>query len=197
MQGINDLATPFFEVFLSAYISTDPEQYDVALLPPAALEAVESDTFWCLSKLLDGILDNYTCGQPGIQKQVQRMGMLVSRINPALHNHFEEQSVEYMQFAFRWMNCLLMRELSVRNIVRLWDSYLADGPDAFSKFHLFVCAAFLDRWSDRLLQMDFQGVIMFLQSLPTDNWTARETELLLADAFVKKSLFGDTAHLTG
>lgn len=42
----------------------------------------------------------------------------------SLHGHFEEQSVEYMQFAFRWMNCLLMRELSVRNIVRLWDSYL-------------------------------------------------------------------------
>lgn len=89
-----------------------------------------------------------------------------------------------MQFAFRWMNCLLMRELSVRNIVRMWDSYLAEGPDAFSEFHLFVCAAFLDRWSDQLCKMDFQGIIMFLQSLPTHDWTAKETELLLADAFV-------------
>jgi hypothetical protein len=29
-----------------------------------------------------------------------------------------------MQFAFRWMNCLLMRELSVQNTIRMWDTYL-------------------------------------------------------------------------
>lgn len=81
VQGINDLATPFFEVFLSAYITSDPEQYDVALLPAEALEALEADTFWCLSKLLDGIQDNYIFAQPGIQRQVRRMGELVSRIN--------------------------------------------------------------------------------------------------------------------
>jgi hypothetical protein len=184
VQGINDLATPFFEVFLEMYISTDPEKYDVALLPSSVLEAIEADTFWCLSKLLDGIQDNYIFAQPGIQRQVRRMSELVARINPTLHRHLEEQSVEYMQFAFRWMNCLLMRELSVRNIVRMWDSYLAEGPDAFSEFHLFVCAAFLDKWSDVLLKMDFQGVIMFLQSLPTQDWSPKETELLLADAFV-------------
>ncbi|KAL9548700.1 hypothetical protein MBANPS3_005553 [Mucor bainieri] len=31
-QGINDLVTPIFEVFLSAYIDEDPEQYDVGKL---------------------------------------------------------------------------------------------------------------------------------------------------------------------
>lgn len=81
VQGINDLATPFFQVFLSAYISFDVEQYDLALLPPPALEALEADTFWCLSKLLDGIQDNYIFAQPGIQRQVRRMGELVGRIN--------------------------------------------------------------------------------------------------------------------
>ncbi|KAN0065304.1 GTPase-activating protein [Thecaphora frezii] len=81
VQGINDLATPFFEVFLSAYIDSDPEMYDVSLLPPEALEALEADTFWCLSKLLDGIQDNYIFAQPGIQRQVRRMGELVARID--------------------------------------------------------------------------------------------------------------------
>lgn len=89
VQGINDLATPFFQVFLGAYISSDVEQYDVALLPPAALEALEADTFWCLSKLLDGIQDNYIFAQPGIQRQVRRMGELVGRINRELY-HFKK-----------------------------------------------------------------------------------------------------------
>ncbi|CEH11715.1 related to gyp1-gtpase activating protein [Ceraceosorus bombacis] len=195
VQGINDLATPFFEVFLSAYISGDPESYDVSMLPEAALEALEADTFWCLSKLLDGIQDNYIFAQPGIQRQVRRMAALVARIDPPLHAHLEEQGVEYMQFAFRWMNCLLMREMSVRNIVRMWDTYLAEGPDAFSEFHLYVCSVFLSKWSSELLKMDFQGIIMFLQSLPTGDWSDRDAEMLLSDAFVKKSLFGGTGHL--
>ena len=81
VQGINDLATPFFEVFLSAYIDSDPEQYDLAQLPPRALQALEADTFWCLSKLLDGIQDNYIFAQPGIQRQLRRMGEVVARVD--------------------------------------------------------------------------------------------------------------------
>lgn len=41
--------------------------------------------------------------------------------------HLASQNVEFMQFAFRWMNCLLMREISVRNTIRMWDTYLVSG----------------------------------------------------------------------
>lgn len=102
----------------------DPEDYDVAALPASVLEALEADCFWCLSKLLDGIQDNYIFAQPGIQRQVKRMKSLCSRVDAPLAAHLEEQGVEFIQFAFRWMNCLLMRELSVKNIVRMWDTYL-------------------------------------------------------------------------
>ena len=89
-----------------------------------------------------------------------------------------------MQFAFRWMNCLLMREMNMRCTIRMWDTYLvrrlsddcglsllvskpmltwcslsfsqAEGTNAFSEFHLYVCSAFLVRWSDDLRQKDFQ-----------------------------------------
>ncbi|KAE8257592.1 hypothetical protein A4X13_0g2253 [Tilletia indica] len=195
VQGIADLATPFYEVFLSAYIDSDPEQYDVAHLPSHALQALEADTFWCLSKLLDGIQDNYIFAQPGIQRQVKLMAELVARIDAPLHQHLADQHVQYMQFAFRWMNCLLMREMSVRNIVRMWDTYLAEGPDAFSDFHPFVCAVMLKKWSARLMEMDFQGIIMFLLNLPTKDWSNADAEDLLAQAFMYKSLFGNTAHL--
>ena len=35
-------------------------------------------------------------------------------------------------------------------------SLQAEGPDAFSQFHLYVCSAFLVRWSEKLREMDFQ-----------------------------------------
>ncbi|PSS38044.1 hypothetical protein PHLCEN_2v129 [Hermanssonia centrifuga] len=187
VQGINDLVTPFYQVFLSAYIDSDPEELDPSILSQEALNAVEADSFWCLSRLLDGIQDNYIAGQPGIHRSVKRMAELVARIDPPLAAHLDAENVEFMQFAFRWMNCLLMREISVENTIRMWDTYLAEGPDAFSQFHLYVCSAFLVRWSKKLQEMDFQGIIMFLQSLPTQGWSDHEIEMLLSEAFVHYS----------
>jgi hypothetical protein len=58
-----------------------PELFDVAELPEGALEALEADSFWCLSKLLDGIQDNYLSEQPGIQRQVARLQFLCERVD--------------------------------------------------------------------------------------------------------------------
>ena len=45
-------------------------------------------------------------------------------LSAPLSAHLDSQNVEFMQFAFRWMNCLLMREISVQNTIRMWDTYL-------------------------------------------------------------------------
>lgn len=74
-----------------------------------------------------------------------------------LFAHLNAQGVEFIQFAFRWMNCLLMRELSLRNTIRMWDTYMSEGSEGFSDFHLYVCAAFLVKWSDKLKKMEFQA----------------------------------------
>lgn len=189
VQGINDLVTPFFQVFLGGYIDSEPSLFDPALLSPTALNALEADCFWCLSKLLDGIQDNYISGQPGIHRSVRYLAGLVGRVDAPLAKHLKAQSVEFMQFAFRWMNCLLMRELSVKNTIRMWDTYLSEGSNAFSEFHIYVCCAFLTSWSEKLRAMDFQGIIMFLQSLPTQTWGDHEIEVLLAEAYVLSSVW--------
>ena len=129
VQGINDLVTPFWQVFLGQYI-TDPDVesgMDPGQLPKAVLDAVEADTFWCLTKLLEGIQDNYIHAQPGIQRQVAALRDLTSRIDGTLAKHMEQEGVEFIQFSFRWMNCLLMREISVKNTIRMWDTYLVSS----------------------------------------------------------------------
>ncbi|WEW57964.1 GTPase-activating protein [Emydomyces testavorans] len=197
VQGINDLVTPFWQVFLSSYI-TDfdiEEGMDPGQLPKQVLNAVEADSFWCLTKLLDGIQDNYIYAQPGIHRQVNTLHDLTRRIDATLAKHLEREGIEFMQFSFRWMNCLLMREISIKNTIRMWDTYMAE-EQGFSRFHLYVCAAFLVKWSDQLLKMDFQEIMMFLQALPTRHWTEKDVELLLSEAFIWQSLFQDSsAHL--
>lgn len=54
-------------------------------LDKEVLSVIEADSFWCLSKLLDGIQDNYTFAQPGIQRQIVTLKELVSRIDGKKH----------------------------------------------------------------------------------------------------------------
>uniref|UniRef100_A0A3P9A232 Rab-GAP TBC domain-containing protein n=1 Tax=Esox lucius TaxID=8010 RepID=A0A3P9A232_ESOLU len=194
VQGINDLVTPFFVVFLSEFVEEDVENFDVASLPLDTQRNIEADSFWCMTKLLDGIQDNYTFAQPGIQNKVKALEELVSRIDEDIHNYFKRNEVEYLQFAFRWMNNLLMRELPLRCTIRLWDTYQAE-QEGFSHFHLYVCAAFLIEWRKEILSMvDFQGLLMLLQNLPTIHWGNEEVGLLLAEAYRLKYMFADAPN---
>ncbi|XP_027007386.1 TBC1 domain family member 22B isoform X2 [Tachysurus fulvidraco] len=191
VQGINDLVTPFFVVFLSEFVEEDMENFEMAALPLETQRNIEADSFWCMSKLLDGIQDNYTFAQPGIQKKVKALEELISRIDEDMHLHIQKCEVEYLQFAFRWMNNLLMRELPLRCTIRLWDTYQAES-EGFSHFHLYVCAAFLIKWRKEIISMlDFQGLLMLLQNLPTIHWGNEEVGLLLAEAYRLKYMFAD------
>lgn len=131
VQGMNDLVTPFFLTYLSEYCDSnqlqDVEKFDISLLDDASLKNIEADTYWSFGKLLDSIQNNYTHAQPGIQRLVKMLATVVSRVDADLHNHLKNNGVDYLQFAFRWMNNLLIRELPLRLVVRLWDSYLAEG----------------------------------------------------------------------
>ena len=127
VQGINDLVTPFFSVFLSQYIGQpcffflllfflpplpligngteflsfslslslfpfhfvpdgDPDGCDITAVEQDILDIVEADSYWCLSKLVDGIQDNYTTSQPGIQRQVYKLKELIGRIDGLRHS---------------------------------------------------------------------------------------------------------------
>ena len=183
VQGINDLLTPLYLVFIQ-----DPVHVDS--LSDAFLMEVEADTFWCLSNLLDGIQDNYTFNQSGVHRQVASLRAIVERIDPQLVNHLDQEAVQFLQFAFRWMNCLLLREFRLATVVRLWDGYMAEcGPVGFKHFHVYVCAAFLLKWRRQLQLLDFQDVLVFLQTPPTADWADDDVEMLLSEAFVLKSLF--------
>ncbi|XP_016970826.2 TBC1 domain family member 22B [Drosophila rhopaloa] len=193
VQGINDLVTPFFIVFLQEALTpnTDLEKYDMSTLPEETRNIIEADSFWCLSKFLDCIQDNYIFAQLGIQEKVNQLKDLIQRIDVNLHRHLQAHGVDYLQFSFRWMNNLLTRELPLHCTIRLWDTYLAES-DGFALFHLYVCAAFLLHWKEQLMQQnDFQGLMLLLQNLPTHNWSDRQINVLLAEAFRLKFTYAD------
>jgi TBC1 domain family member 2 len=72
VQGINDLVTPFFMVFLQEAVPGEElDNYPLDKLTEHQRDVIEADSFWCLSKFLDSIQDNYIFAQLGIQYKVR------------------------------------------------------------------------------------------------------------------------------
>lgn len=158
--------------FLFNFVEKDLDSCRLENLSIENRDIIEADSFWCISKFLDCIQDNYIFAQLGIQEKVNQLKELIQRIDGkidnriqykkilicvyfvvTLHKHLQSHGVDYLQFSFRWMNNLLTRELPLYCTIRLWDTYLAES-DGFAVFQLYVCAAFLLHWRDQLLRED-------------------------------------------
>lgn len=198
VQGINDVATPLIAVFLADYYDGVDvlDGHVMNHLTEERLDELEADVYWCLTNLLAGIQDHYTSDQPGVQRMVARLEELVHRIDQPLASHLQDAGVQFLQFAFKWMNCLLLREFHLRCVPRLWDTYISE-KNGFETFHVYVCCAFLCQFSSQLQGMGFDDLFGFFQAMPTEDWTDTEIEMLLSQAFVLSTLFGGSeAHLT-
>ncbi|KYN97256.1 putative TBC domain protein [Plasmodium gaboni] len=190
VQGINDLITPFLVVFIRPIIlKKEINSDDIDNMTDEDLKNVESDLYFCLSKLLEQIQDNYTFGQPGIQRAIIKVKEIVKRIDNSLFNHIYNNNIDFIQFSFRWVNCLLLREFPINISVRLLDTYISDISDIFTDFHPYICAVFLVHWSKNLQKMDFQQMLLFMQRFPTQNWKIQDIESILSEAFVLKNAF--------
>ena len=119
------------------------------------------------------------------------MEQLLNRIDSELSAHMEKEGLELLHFTVRWFNCLIMRELPFALVCRLWDTYIAEG-DNVKSFVVFVAVALLVHFSERLQKMDFQEMIILLQKLPTTEWTYKDLEMILSEAFLWTQVFQDT-----
>ncbi|KAK2449711.1 eukaryotic translation initiation factor 4E-1 [Trifolium repens] len=88
-------------------------------------------------------------GSTRIKVRVLRLWKIPSFLNPSEISSIEmvlidekNLGLEFLQFAFRWFNCLLIREIPFQLVTRLWDTYLAEG-DALPDFLVYIFASFL------------------------------------------------------
>ena len=212
VQGINDVATPLMLVFYGEqvaeleggavrpnwYATLESAQATLASLSEEALLTAEADAYWCLCALLDGVQDHYTAAQPGIQRLVYRVRELCNRVDAPCVRHIEESGLEFLQFAFRWSNCLLLREVPPACAFRLFDTFLSEGSHGLPSFLVYCCAALLLNFSSQIMEMEFQDLVMFLQHLPTSGWGENEMSMVLSQAYMWKAMFHESlGHLSG
>jgi TBC1 domain family member 2 len=145
------------------------------------------------------------------------MRQICRELDPELVDHLQVVlGIEFVQFAFRWINCLLVRELRMELIIRAWDTYLCEhahlmltnssplesakeegggvgegaSHSSFSTFHTFVCVALLMKFAPDVKEIDdFSDAMLFLQKLPTETWEVRDVELLLSEAYLYQAWY--------
>ncbi len=54
-------------------------------LPEEVRSNIEADSFWCMTRVLDGIQDNYTFAQPGIQVSQSTHSTIKARVVPYIY----------------------------------------------------------------------------------------------------------------
>jgi hypothetical protein len=200
VQGMNDLLLPFFCVFLLPHCpNQNVDQLinlpDISFLAEEARCEIEADCFWCFSKLLDGLQDLYTKDQPGLYKMLELLANVIDRVDPKLGGWIRSEEIQYQEFAFRWMNCLLVREFSVRLVFKLWDNYLANHGKIAST-HVYVCAAMMVALSPKLTGVSHAEFVMKIQSIDPESWSADDMEMIIAQAYVYEKMFaGAPSHL--
>ena len=79
----------------------------------SVLISVEADTFWCLTKIIDDIQDNYTELQPGVLKIINKMKKLIDQADCDALTHLEQLDINFMDFAYRWVSLYLTREFTI------------------------------------------------------------------------------------
>jgi len=190
-QGLNELPVPFLVTFFSFYAGCSLRELNTVQTEGMELAftsgSLEADVYWCLCHFVDRLqyTGNYVISKNGniTEKDIlQRFETLCYMCDPDLVRTLKGKGIEFIFFAFRWMVCLLTRELPVSTITRLWDSYLAEG-EAIVSFHLHASLGFLLNFSESIKKgQTFDEVLVFVQHIPTEHWTEIHAEYLIRAA---------------
>jgi hypothetical protein len=167
---------------------------------------IESKAFYCFSRILESIQDNYTKDQPGIQKKLFQLREIVQKIDrnslnfivhvfigfqlASINQYLDSIGITYHMFAYRWFNCFLIRELSLQHVLRVWDTLFSE-EHGFLTFHVHFCASLLKYLSPSMRDcgQELEKVISILQESKDQDISDLDIEQMLSQAFVYQSLY--------
>ncbi|KAG8348963.1 hypothetical protein TRVL_00232 [Trypanosoma vivax] len=213
VQGMDDFIIPFISVVLANRFCKSKTVVELHSLNEEILDklfsidvvseeewlhTIEADTYWMVSYLLSAVQENFTYNQKGLHIMVDRLDAVVQVVDNGLYTHLRGSlEINFSEFAFRWMNCLLLRELNATQSLRLWDTYLADEERDLCTVHVYTCAALLHWWSPSLCKaVDYSVALKFLQNLPTDELSERDLNAIISQSFVMRKVYHHTlSHL--
>jgi hypothetical protein len=108
-----------------------------------------------------------------------------------LNKYLEEVGITYHMFAYRWMNCFLIRELHLSLAARVWDTYFSEEELGFTIFHVYFCAALLHHISPQVKTcgMDLEKAISILQECKHVDITEKDIDEMMSRAYIYQTKY--------
>lgn len=136
------------------------------------LKNIEADCYWCFTKVLNGVLHNYTNSWPGIKKSFDHIKVIIQRVDPAFLAYFEAKDINFYHIYFKWVTCLLLRQFSFETGLRLFDTFISlqSTQGEFFSFVQYIFVAIFLKFSKQLKNLNFEELMSFENKMPTKTW---------------------------
>jgi len=143
----------------------------------------DEDAFWTLTQLAKvyKLGSIWRPGLPGLLNSFYVLENLQRKFVPKLHKHLKKKRVITSMYATTWFVTVFLYNFSFVDAMRIWDLFFLEG---FS-FLYSVGLAFLKLNQDKVLGMDFEETVRFLQFNPR---TPLDFEALLSEANAMKDV---------
>ncbi|XP_075162206.1 TBC1 domain family member 13 [Haematobia irritans] len=155
VQGMNEIVGPIYYVMAS-----DP---DIEFR-----EHAEADCFYCFTALMAEIRDFFIKtlddSEGGIKNMMKRLSDMLRDRDLEVYEQLKSQELYPQYYSFRWISLILSQEFPLPDVVRIWDSVLAD--EKRFDFLLYTCCAMILIQREQILHNDFASNVKLLQNYP-------------------------------
>ena len=152
VQGMNEILAPIYYCF-----AQDPN--------PSYQKSVEADAFNCFTLLMAELRDTFVksldSSDTGLQGKMQTLQEFEYRLVPRVYRKLEELKILPHFYAMKWVMLLFTQNFELPEVLRLWDSLLAD-ENRFTFFY-YICIAVIVLNQEEILQGDFGEALSALQ----------------------------------
>ncbi|KAI7906962.1 rab-GTPase-TBC domain-containing protein [Cokeromyces recurvatus] len=186
VQGMNELLAPIYYVFTAKASEEDQESQAYA----------EADSFFVFTTLMADVRDHFVRSldqdaSTGINATMWRMSQRLAWFDRPLFRDLSKKDIKEQYYAFRWITVLCSQEFDLPDVIRLWDSILADRgiqegqEEGHFEFLLDFTVAMLICIRQELIDGDFANNMRILQNYPLSDiqivlsraYSIRETRL--------------------
>lgn len=140
------------------YVQGMNEIAAVLLYVMSAETDAETDAFWCFSEMMaeikDGFMQALDHSGEGVYGMVEEISQMLRSYDPQLARHLARAELSLFVFVLRWCTVLFAQDATLPDVLRLWDSFIAD-PNRYG-FVVHVCVAVILGKRDELLATDKQ-----------------------------------------
>ncbi|KAJ1828346.1 GTPase-activating protein [Coemansia sp. RSA 2599] len=148
---------------------------------PLLLNMPDEEAFCVLARLMYtyGLRGHFLPTMDDLQLRLYQFDHVLRETLPRLARHFQQQGVEATMYVSQWLMTMFAYRLPIELTFRLFDVVFAEGLDAL----LRMAIAVLKRSQTRLLSLEFEGIMQYLNEGPLFAFYAHASpDMLVRDA---------------